>query len=551
MITRTIHLLFLALVGCGSAVAQQFSAADSLRGQLTPLRTCYDVHFYELDVAIDPEKRSIAGSNAIHLIARTDFDRMQVDLFSNMVIDSIIWRGRSLSYTRRHHAVFVSIPSLVRKGDREVVTVHYHGLPTTAKSAPWDGGFVWQKDSRGKHHIGVACEELGASSWWPNKDHLSDEPDSMRMHFTAPNGLMAVGNGQLITRLVNKTHTRWTWGVRNPINNYNVSVNIGDFAHLRDHYFNGKDSLQLNYYVLRENLEKARSHFQQVKPMLGIFEAAFGPYPFYEDGYALIETPYAGMEHQSGIAYGNKFMKGYLGRYPDDMDFDYIIIHETGHEWWGNSVSMNDIADMWVHESFCTYAESVFVEGKYGYDKMIRYLIYQKDFIGNDSPILGVEGFNAKGNGRDMYYKGAWMLHTLRSLVNDDERFKAMLKAVATEFRHRNVDGRQVIAFINQYLGMNLDAFFGQYLKQANLPALEFRRSQGALRLKWKAAEKGFVMPIEFTSESGRSGRATVHADKWVSVPMSKSAFRTLTFRHDRFLFTEKRVTKDKESPKF
>ncbi len=543
--------IFLSILTVSRADAQQFTAADSLRGQLTSLRTCFDVHFYELDVAIDPDRRSVSGSNAIHFLAKTDMERLQIDLFSNLTIDSIVWKGEHLSYDRRHDAVFVSFPARLNMGERHVIQVWYKGFPTTAKSAPWDGGFVWQKDSRGKHHIGVACEGLGASMWWPNKDHLSDEPDSMRMHFTVPNGLMCVGNGTLLTRVINKTHTRWSWGVRNPINNYNVSVNIGDFAHFRDYYHNGNDSLQLNYYVLRENLEKAKVHFKQVQPMLAIFEQAFGPYPFYEDGYALIETPYVGMEHQSGIAYGNKFTKGYLGRFPGEMDFDYIIIHETGHEWWGNSVSMNDIADMWVHESFCTYAESVFVEGKYGYDKMVQYLIYQKDFINNSSPVSGVYGMNNKGNERDMYYKGAWMLHTLRSVVNDDARFKAMIKALALEFRHRTVDGKQVIAFINSYLGRNMDAFFAQYLNHANLPVLEFRRSRGALRLRWKTPEKAFVMPMEWSTSPERSDRVTVHADKWVSVPMKKEAFKSLTFRNDRFLFTEKRVTKEKDSPKF
>jgi len=535
--------LLISLLMCAHAVlAQPFTLADSLRGMLTPVRTCYDVHFYELDIAIDLDKQTIAGSNAIHFIAKADFDSLQIDLFDNLTIDSIVGQGRRLPFSRLHQAVFVTFPGGVKKGAQQMLHVYYHGRPIAAKSAPWDGGFVWKKDANGKPHVGVACEGMGASSWWPNKDHLSDEPDSMRMHFTIPNGLMCVGNGQFMGSQADDTHTRWSWKVSNPINNYNVTLNIGDYVHFSDWHVNGADSLRLNYYVLRDNLEKAREHFKQVGPMLRIFEEAFGPYPFYEDGYALIETSYAGMEHQSAIAYGNKYMKGYHGRYPSDIDFDYIIIHETGHEWWGNSVSMNDLADMWVHESFCTYSESVFVEAKYGHAKMVEYLLYQKNFITNSSPVIGVHGMNHEGNSRDMYYKGAWMLHTLRSVVNDDARFKAMLKAIAMEFRHRNVDGADIIAFINRFLDADLTPFFRQYLHHAALPVLEHRWANGELQMRWNSPETGFTMPMEVSIGPDRTERLTVHAGQWASVPVSKKELPKMTLRHDRFLFADRKV---------
>ncbi|MCF8257494.1 MAG: M1 family metallopeptidase [Flavobacteriales bacterium] len=522
--------------------AQSFTSADSLRGMLTPMRTCFDVTHYELDIAIDPDQRSIAGSNTIHFTATADFDSLQIDLFDNLTIDSIVGQGRRLRFSRRHHAVSVTFPDGVKRQESTAFQIYYHGMPIAAKAAPWDGGFVWQKDANGKHHIGVACEGLGASVWWPTKDHLSDEPDSVKMHFTVPNGLMAVGNGQYVGRREQGPHTRWSWKVADPINNYNVTVNIGDYVHFSDWHVAGTDSLRLNYYVLRDNEQKAREHFKQVGPMLKIYEEAFGPYPFYADGYALIETSYAGMEHQSAIAYGNRYMKGYHGRFPSDMDFDYIIIHETGHEWWGNSVSMNDLADMWVHESFCTYAESVFVEAMYGYDRMVEYLLYQKHFITDRSPIVGVYGMNHKGNSTDMYYKGSWMLHTLRSVVNDDVRFKAMLKAIATEFRHSTVDGADIIAFVSTYLGSDLAPFFHQYLNHADLPVLEHRWAKGELQLKWNSPEKGFAMPMELSLGRDRAVRSAVHADRWVSIPVSKKELRHIQFWHHRFLFVDRKV---------
>jgi len=537
-----LHLLLLLVLCAQFSRAQTFTLADSLRGMLTPVRTCFDVYFYELDIAIDLDNQTIAGSNTIHFTAIADFDSLQIDLFDNMTIDSIVRQGRRLHFRRLHHAVFVTFPEGVKMGTQQMIQVYYQGQPIAAKAAPWDGGFVWKEDANGRHHVGVACEGMGASSWWPNKDHLSDEPDSMRMHFTIPNGLMAVGNGQFIGSEVGGTRTRWSWKVSNPINNYNVSVNIADYVHFHDWHVNATDSLRLNYYVLRDNEQKAREHFRQVGPMLEIFEEAFGPYPFYEDGYALIETTYAGMEHQSAIAYGNRYMKGYHGRFPSDMDFDYIIIHETGHEWWGNSVSMNDLADMWVHESFCTYSESVFVEAKYGHVKMVEYLLYQKNFITNRSPILGVHCMNHKGNSTDMYYKGAWMLHTLRSVVNDDVKFKAMIKAVAMEFRHRNVDGDEIIAFIGKYLAMDLAPFFRQYLNHAALPVLEHRWADGQLSLKWNAPETGFSMPMEISFGSDRTERIIVHSGRWTSIAVGRKELQKISPRHDRFLFEEQRV---------
>lgn len=532
-----------------SGRAQEFTQAERLRGELSLARSCFDVHFYELDIAIDPDERTVAGSNAIHFTVTEATDSIQIDLFPELIIDSILWNGMELRFNRLHGAVFVHFKEKMKKGEKASITVHYRGKPIEAKNAPWDGGFVWKYDSKGKLHAGVACEELGASSWWPMKDHLSDEPDSMMMRYTIPNGLMCVGNGRLMSRTLMRYHTKWSWMVRNPINSYNVTFNIGDFVHFSD-TLNGLDGrLDLNYYVLRGNEQKAREHFRQVKPMLRIFEEAFGPYPFYKDGYALIETPYVGMEHQSAIAYGNRYMPGYLGRFPSDMDFDYIIIHETGHEWWGNSVSINDIADMWVHESFCTYSESVYAEAMYGHDKMVEYLMSQKPRITNESPILGTYGFNSKGNGTDMYYKGAWMLHSLRSLMNDDAKFKAMLRAIAKEFRHSNVDGDDIIRFINRFTGRDLTAFFAQYLAHADLPILEYKVKGRKMSLRWKADELNFAMPVELTDGDGRHHRLESVTTRWSAHTLRKP--RAAQFRHHRYLFDDAKAVKVRDMPQF
>jgi aminopeptidase N len=293
--------------------------------------------------------------------------------------------------------------------------------------------------------------------------------------------------------------------------------------------------------VLRENLDKAKEQFKQVGEMMGCFEKAFGPYPFYDDGYALVETPYAGMEHQSAIAYGNAYKKGYWGRYPGEMDFDYIIIHETGHEWWGNSVSMNDVADMWIHESFCTYSEAVYVECKYGYEKMLEYLGYQKNFINNKSPITGIYGLNHEGNGTDMYYKGAWMIHTFRTVLNNDSLFRSILKEIAQDFAYQTVDGSEIIDYINRKAKYNYTPFFDQFLKVEDIPVLEYKWSNKELSLRWRAEIKGFRMPAVWAQNESEK-RTLVSNSDWTTVPMSNKDFKEMKFRDDLMLFLTENV---------
>ncbi|POY38933.1 peptidase M1 [Solitalea longa] len=475
---------------------RHFTRADTLRGTLSPERTCYDVSFYHLDIKIDPVNKSINGYNDIRFKTVKEFKRMQVDLFENMKVEKIVWNDLELKYKREFGAVFIDFPEKVKTGTTQTLRFYYSGKPIVAKRAPWDGGFVWTRDKQGDTWAGVACQGTGASLWWPNKEHQSDEPDSMMISVAVPSSLMNVSNGRLRSTVDLKNgFTQYNWFVSNPINNYDVTVNIGKYEHLKDKF----NDLDLDYYVLRENVEKAKEQFKQVKPMLACFEKRFGPYPFYEDGYKLVDAPYLGMEHQSAVAYGNKYKNGYLG---NDLTgsgignkFDFIIIHESGHEWFGNNVTAKDIADMWIHEGFTNYSEALYVECEFGYADYLAYENGYKHKVANDKPIIGPYGVNEEGSG-DMYYKGGLMLHTIRSIVGDDIFFD-ILKGIQTKFKQQTVTTEDIIDFINKKSGRDLTKVFYQYLKYTHIPLLELKEENGDLLYRWKADVAGFDMPIK------------------------------------------------------
>lgn len=496
---RLVYLSVLLFVSF-CALAQNFTKSDTLRGSLLPERVWYDVNYYHLNIDVNPTTKSINGYNDIGFSVLEPNKQMQLDLFENMHIDSVVYQGRQVSYNRLYNTFYVTFDEVLELGLKATLRVYYHGQPIQAKNAPWDGGFVWKKDPQGLPWIGVACQGVGASSWWPCKDHLSDEPDSMRISCTVPEQVQFVGNGNLESTIIVDDKRKSTWKVTYPINTYNVTLNIADYSHLSDVYENGIDALLLDYYVLRGNEQKAIEHFEQVKPMLRAYEELFGPYSFWNDGFALVETPYLGMEHQSAIAYGNKYMPGYLGRYPEHMDFDFIIIHETGHEYWGNSVSMNDLADMWIHESFCTYTEALYVEKRYGYASMLNYLAYQKNFINNKSPIQGHRHVNHQGNHTDMYYKGSWMLHSIRNSINDDVLWFEIVKEVYSKFAISNCDGDEIKEYMSKLAGQNLTPIFNQYLNYADLPLLRYSFVEKANKLfmeyYWDVEETSFNMPV-------------------------------------------------------
>jgi aminopeptidase N len=500
---RLFLLACLAIYG-GFTVAQTgFSRADSLRGALRPERTAYDVVFYDLDIKVDPATRRISGSNTIHFIALKDFQALQVDLFANMLIDEISYEGQTLNYRREANAVFIDFPALVKAPHQGQLRIAYSGKPTEAARAPWDGGFVWKQDLAGKPWIGVACEGTGASLWWPNKDHLSDEPDSMHIAVTAPLGLKAVCNGNLRSvKDIDPQWTKWEWAVSYPINNYNVTLNIADYAHIHDTYTNASGVHDLDYYMLKNNEEKARKQFEQVKPMLEVFENFFGEYPFWRDGYALVETPYLGMEHQGAIAYGNHYLPGYDGYDPLDLKFDYIIIHESGHEWWGNSVSCRDHAELWIHEGFCTYSEAVYVEALWDRATADRYLTNQRSNILNLTPIVGPLDVNYEGwKGSDMYYKGAWMLHTLRNAVGDDKLWWRALRGFAEEFKRQVISTPDVVKYFNSKLGKDYTWLFDEYLNVAAAPVLEYKlkkkgKDKTEINCHWRTVNPDFKLQV-------------------------------------------------------
>ena len=491
--------------------SHEFGRKDSLRGFLSPERTCYDVSYYHLKISVDPKEKYIKGFSEIHFESVDDFSTMQVDLFENMNITDILHEGyTNLSFTREHNAVFVSFDTLVKKGQQTFIRIYYEGNPREANNPPWDGGFSWRKDQNDKDWIGVSCQGLGASAWWPNKDHQSDEPDSMLISCQVPAGLQCISNGNMRFHDLRKStnlYNTYHWFVSYPINNYDVTLNIGDYTHFDDYYISGTDTLDLDYYVLSYNEEKARNQFQQVKPMLNCFEEYLGPYPFWEDGFALVETPYLGMEHQSAIAYGNQYKQGYLGNtnFTAGLEFDYIIVHEAGHEWWGNSITANDIADMWIQETFCTYAEVMYVECIYGYDAMIKYVQNQMTMAKNRRPIVGIPDVHYKGSS-DMYAKGSAFLHTLRNLIENDSLWFDIIQSMTENFKYQTIDGRDVLNYINASSGRNFDKLYDQYLYTSKLPQFEYKLQgwgkRKTLKYRWNAID-GFDMPIKVSLRKG------------------------------------------------
>ncbi|HEY4194743.1 MAG TPA: M1 family metallopeptidase [Mucilaginibacter sp.] len=488
---------------------EKFTRADSLRGYLSPLRTCYDINYYHLDVKFDIPNKFISGNVLFKFTATVDFTKLQFDLFSNLKVEKVVYKGQELPYTREFNAVFVTFPQAITKGSKDEFTVYYSGNPTIAKRAPWDGGVEYNIDSLGHPWVSTACQGMGASVWWPNKDQQADEVDSALISISVPTGLKDVSNGRLrkVTKLKDG-YTRFDWFVANPINNYDIEANIGDYAHYTDTFNGEKGKLTLDFWPLSYNLEKAKKQWgANAKPMLSAFEHWFGPYPFYEDGYKLIETHHLGMEHQSGTAYGNHYHNGYLGRDLSGtgwgLKWDFIVVHESGHEWFGNNITSKDLADMWIHESFTNYSESLFVESKWGKQAGQEYVHGTRYLIVNDRPIVGPYNVNKEGSG-DMYYKGGNLLNMLRTIINDDEKWRGILRGLNKTFYHQTVTYDDIVNYINEQSGINLSPVFDQYLHYRNIPILEFMTNrEGKLACRWQADAKGFNMPVRVKIKGG------------------------------------------------
>ncbi|HEX3928239.1 MAG TPA: M1 family metallopeptidase [Gemmatimonadales bacterium] len=514
--------LCLTLVPLAAATAQArphvYTHADTLRGSGGPDRAWWDVTFYDLHVRISPSDSTIRGWNAISYRVLKPQTEMQIDLQVPLVADSMIQDGHALSFRRDSNAFFVTLSAAQAAGKIKKITIYYHGKPKIARNPPWDGGLIWGgargrgearngRDSLGNLWAATAVEGLGASAWWPLKDIGSDEPDSQRIAITVPDPMLDVSNGRLRSTTHNPDGTTtFEWFVVSPINNYDVEANAGTYAHFSDTYKGEAGKLTLDFWPLAYHLDTAKVQFQQAKSMLACFEHWFGPYPWYADGYKLIEAPHLGMEHQSGVAYGNGYKNGYSGRdlsgTGTGLTWDFIIVHESAHEWWGNNITMKDHSDMWIHESFANYAENLYVECQQGKAAGAKYVIGTRRMVKNDSPIIPAYGVNAEGSG-DMYYKGGNMLHTMRQIVNNDEKWRSVLRGLNKTFWHKTVSTAEFEAEFNRLAGINFDKVFEQYLTTTRIPQFEYKIDKDTLSYHWTNVVPGFDMPVSVTLQDG------------------------------------------------
>jgi aminopeptidase N len=510
------------------AAAQVPTHADILRGEYGPYRANNDLLFYHLDVRVDPEKKFIGGKNTIRFRMLKDGTRIQLDLHEALHVDKILLGSTALHYERDSGAVFVDFPETLRAGRVYTIDFYYSGYPVETGRF---GGIAFRKDPSGHAWVNTACEGIGASVWWPNKDQWRDEVENMQISVSIPNGMVDVSNGRFMGKTdLGDGYTRWDWRVHYPINNYDVSLNIGNYQHFADRLGN----LPLDFYALPEDLDKAKKQFVQAKGMLEAFQHYFGKYPFRKDGYKLIEVPYAGMEHQSAVTYGNHFANGYLERDWTGVGisprFDFIIVHESAHEWFGNSITAADQSDMWIHEGWATYLECLYVEYMWGREDALKYTNGYKSKVKNAQPIIAPRGVNREPP-QDMYFKGALFLNTLRSVVNDDSRWWALLHGFYQHFKYRNIMTEDVVEYFNRQTGMNLTPVFDQYLRHAALPTLElaFDDAQGTVSYRWKADEPAFAMPVRVgTKDHWRIIRPTT-AWQTMKTPLPKDQFEVAT----------------------
>jgi len=517
------------------------SKSDSLRGILSPERECYDVYYYDLRVKFDLKNKTLQGSNTIFFHTTKSTDCIQLDLFANMFIDSIVYRSVRLKDRRVLGTFYINFPTILNANENANITVYYHGSPTVAVKPPWQGGIVWQKDNNNNPWVGMACEGLGASSWWPCKDHMSDKPDSVRCVYEVPNGLDCIGNGTFGGKRKTKSgYSAFEWNVHYPISTYNITFNIGIYRQFQIAHKYAQDSLAMDFYVLPYHLNKAKAHFKQVDTIVGVLENFFGKYPFPKDGYALVESHYPGMEHQSAIAYGNGFKNGYLNT-------DFIILHETAHEWWGNHVAADDMADMWIQEAFATYSEWLYYEYLYGKRYVIPYAQHQRKMIENKLPLLGIREVNYPGlDNIDIYYKGAWMLHTLRSWTNNDSLWFGSLRAIQDTFALQTINTSLLLDFMQRNLRIPLEAVMNYYLKKITLPIFEYEiypLEGGAytLRYHWLVEGAGdFDMPINIFLNQ-KIKLLKVNTD-WQTMEITSIEALNIRFPEDDYLVAFKRV---------
>lgn len=513
---------------------QQLTHADTLRGTYGPSRDWWNVLKYDLHVKFNIVDSTISGYNEMqYKVLKVNDAKMQIDLQSGLTIDSIVINspdGRRLiisgsSLVHEGNAYFFEMPHF-HKNVIDKINIYYHGKPTIARRPPWDGGLIWKKSADGSPWVSIACQGLGASVWYPNKDHQSDEPDSAEMHITVPDSLMCVGNGRYRGKINNGDGTAtYDWAVTEPINNYNIIPYIGKYVHFNEVYKGEKGDLDMDYWVLEENLEKAKKHFADAPRMMKAFEYWFGPYPFYADGYKLVDAPHLGMEHQSATAYGNKYQNGYLGRDQSGtgwgLKWDFIIVHESGHEWFANNITSKDIADMWVHEGFTNYSETLFTDYWYGKEAGNAYCIGTRKGIRNDIPIIGVYNVNKEGSG-DMYPKSGNMLHSIRQVIDNDEKFRQILRGLNKTFYHQTVTTQQVENYINKESKINFSKVFDQYLRTVQIPVLQYKVEGSTVSFKYDSCVAGFNLPVKVSfGKADKTEQWIKPSEKWQTIKLA------------------------------
>jgi len=483
--------------------AQEFTRQDSLRGSITKERMWWDVLRYDLDIEVDIDNKYLQGKNIMSYKVLDDaVRRMQIDLQIPMQIDSVLQNGIELKISREGNVYWIDFPNKPALNTENAIEIYFQGHPKEAVRAPWDGGFSWKKDDLNLPFVATSCQGLGASVWWPNKDHMYDEAESLSISVTVPEGLINVSNGRLNNVEYFDGKAKYTYEVKNPINNYGVNVNIGNYTSYQEVYQGENGPLDISYHVLKQDLEKAKQQFKQVPMMLEAFEYWFGPYPFYEDSFKLVQVPYLGMEHQSSVTYGNQFQNGYLGRDLSGtgwgLEFDFIIVHEAGHEWFANNITYKDAADMWLHESFTAYSESLYLDYHFGKKAAQEYVRGTRRYIENKGPIIGWYDVNQSSIGNDKYYKGSNVIHTLRQWIDDDKKFRMLLRGLNKEFYHSTVTTSEIEDYIAEFTKLPLEVFFNQYLRQSNVPTLEYKIEGNELHFRYADdCLDGFEMPLK------------------------------------------------------
>ncbi len=492
-------------------------------GTTNQFLTCYDVKYYSLFLDIDPEKKHISGYNTIFFSLLNNHDTLEFYLDHRLEIDSITGQtGTTVDFSRTNDCIRIStnifkLPASVMPN----LTVFYHGMPKTSTFPPWDGGFVWEKDVTGLDFVGVVCQLEGAQLWWPNKNDWADKPDSITFSIQVPAGLQAISNGILKkTDTIGQSKIRYTWFSPYPMLPYNLTVYIGNYSHFREDTSSIVDSLTLDFYVLRDHLEAAKQHFSQVGEIIEVYEKYFGEYPFPKTGYKLVEAPYLGMEHQTAIGYGNKFKNGYAGFNfaPFPFNYDYMILHETAHEWWGNSVSVKTMNDLWISESIATYCESLFVENKLGYDSAASYIMSDVHHLLMNASSLS-DTVNGTVYGTDLYFKGSSVWHTFRNIVNDDAKWFAFLRELQADFRYKCISTTELISYVNRFFKYDYTGFFDQYVYNPKIPVLEFQHETRSKTycFKWSSCIPGFDMPLKIETQHQSF---TIHpTTEWQSLP--------------------------------